>query len=63
MSTSSRPPGGGGAGPAGGLLFLAVMLFVGYLAITAVAGILRLIIGLALLIVLAMLAVRVLRRP
>ena len=62
MTSSPRPPGQG-AGPAGGLLFIAVLLFVAYLAISAVAGILRLIIGLAFVAVVVLLAARVLRRP
>jgi uncharacterized membrane protein YhaH (DUF805 family) len=40
-----------GAGRSGGWLFLLVMLFVGYLAITALAGILRLLIGAAIVVV------------
>ena len=63
MTSSPRPSGGKGAGPAGGLLFIAVLLFVAYLAISAVAGILRLLIGLAFLAVVILLLARVLRRP
>ena len=51
-----------GAGRSGGLLFLAVGLFVLYLVITAVAGILKFILSTALLVVLAIFAVTVFRR-
>ena len=51
-----------GAGRAGGLLFLLVVLFVAYLAIRAVAGLLRLAIGAAILAVLIALAINVFRR-
>ena len=51
-----------GAGRSGGLLFLAVGLFVLYLVITAVAGILKFILSTALLVVLAIFAVNVFRR-
>jgi hypothetical protein len=53
---------GRGAGRGGGLLFLAVVLFVAYLAITAVAGVLRFVLGTAFLVVVALLALNVLRR-
>lgn len=51
-----------GAGRSGGLLFLAVLLFVAYLAVTAVAGLAKFLLGGALLVVIALLAVNVLRR-
>ena len=51
-----------GAGRSGGLLFLLVGLFVLYLVITAVAGVLKFIISTVILIVLAALAVNVFRR-
>lgn len=52
----------GGAGRAGGLLFLAVVLFVGYLALRAVAGLVKLVvIGLVIAAAAAFL-VTVLRR-
>ena len=51
-----------GAGSGGGLLFLALTLFVAYLAVTAVAGVLRFLLGTALLVVVAALALSVLRR-
>ncbi len=51
-----------GAGRAGGLLFLLVALFVGYLAVQAVAGLLRLAIGVAIVVVLAALVINVVRR-
>lgn len=51
-----------GAGRSGGLLFLVVGLFVLYLVITAVAGVLKLIISIVLVIALAALAVNVFRR-
>lgn len=51
-----------GAGRGGGLLFLALGLFVAYLAVTAVAGAARLVLGVALAVVLAALALGVLRR-
>ncbi len=57
MSTEPK-----GAGSAGGLLFLAVMLFLGYLLITAVAGLLKWLIGVALVVVVLVLGVRVLTR-
>ena len=50
------------AGRSGGLLFLAVMLFVAYLAITALAGAARLVVGTALLVVVILLALNVFRR-
>jgi len=51
-----------GAGRGGGLLFLALGLFVAYLAVVAVDGVLRLALGAALVVLLAVLALRVLRR-
>lgn len=51
-----------GAGSSGGLLFIAVVLVVGYLAITAIAGVLRWLIGVALIVVVVALVVRVLDR-
>lgn len=51
-----------GAGRGGGLLFLALGLFVAYLAVVAVSGVLRLVLGAALVVVLAVLALGVLRR-
>ena len=51
-----------GAGTAGGLLFLAVLLVLGYLLVSAVAGVLKLVIGLALVVVVIAIGVRVLAR-
>ena len=51
-----------GAGRSGGLLFLAVGLFVLYMVISGVVGILKFIIGVALVVVLGALALNVLRR-
>ena len=51
-----------GAGRSGGLLFLAVGLFVAYLAVSAVAGLLRFLLGAAFLVALGLLALNVLRR-
>ena len=51
-----------GAGRSGGLLFLAVGLFVLYLVVVALSGIVKFLIGAALLVVLALLAVNVFRR-
>jgi hypothetical protein len=51
-----------GAGRSGGLLFLAVGVFVLYLVISAVAGVLKFILGVALVVVLGALAINVLRR-
>ena len=51
-----------GAGRSGGLLFLAVGLFVLYLVISAVAGVLKFILGVVLVVVLGALALNVLRR-
>jgi hypothetical protein len=51
-----------GAGSAGGLLFLALLLFLGYLLITAVAGVLQLILGAGFLIVVVVLGLSVLKR-
>lgn len=51
-----------GAGRSGGLLFLAVGLFVLYLVVTAVAGVVKFVITAVLLVVLALLAVNVFRR-
>lgn len=51
-----------GAGRGGGLLFLAVGIFVAYLVVTAVAGLVRFLLGGALLVVLVLLALNVLRR-
>ncbi len=51
-----------GAGRSGGLLFLGVGLFVLYLIVTAVAGILKFILAGALVVVLAAFAINVLRR-
>lgn len=53
---------GRGAGRGGGLLFLAVVLFVAYLAVTAVAGILKWMLGTAFVVVVVVLAANVLRR-
>ncbi len=51
-----------GAGRGGGLLFLAVLLFVAYLAYEAIVGALRFVVSAALLALVVALAVRVLRR-
>ena len=51
-----------GAGKSGGLLFLAVGLFVLYLVITAVAGALKFLLSAAVIVVLALLALNVFRR-
>ncbi len=51
-----------GAGVGGGLLFLALLLFVGYLVLEAVVGVLRFLMGTAFLAVMVVLALRVLRR-
>ena len=51
-----------GAGRSGGLLFLAVGLFLLYLIITAVAGVLKFVLGVAVVVVLVALAVNVFRR-
>jgi hypothetical protein len=51
-----------GAGSAGGLLFTAVLLVVAYLVVTTVAGILKWLLGTAILVVAAVLLVRVLMR-
>jgi hypothetical protein len=52
----------GGAGTAGGLLFVAVILVIGYLLVSAVAGVLKFVIGAAILLVVAALVIRVLQR-
>lgn len=51
-----------GAGSAGGLLFIVVLLVVGYLAITAIAGVLKWLIAVAIIIAIAAMIVRVLSR-
>lgn len=51
-----------GAGRGGGLVFLVVALFVAYLAVEAVGGVVRLVLGGALLVVLGLLAWNVVRR-
>ena len=51
-----------GAGRSGGLLFVLVWIFVLYLVITAVAGILKFVLTAAMVIVLVALVVNVLRR-
>ena len=51
-----------GAGTAGGLLFLAVVLVLGYLLVSAVAGVLKWLIGAALVVVVIAMGVRVLSR-
>lgn len=51
-----------GAGRSGGLLFLAVVLLIGYLAITSILGVLRWIVGAAFLVVVVALAVSVVNR-
>lgn len=51
-----------GAGRAGGLLFLAVGLFVLYLVVTAVAGVMKVVIGAVLVVALLAFAVSVVRR-
>ena len=51
-----------GAGRSGGLLFLLIALFVGYLVVSTVAGVLKLVLGAAILLVIIGLAVNVLRR-
>ena len=55
----AEPPG---AGRGGGLLFLAVGLFVAYLAVTAVAGAARIVLGVARAVALGLLALNVVRR-
>lgn len=51
-----------GAGTAGGLLFTLVMLFLAYLAVTAIAGFIRWVVGAALIVVAILLIGRVLSR-
>lgn len=51
-----------GAGKAGGLLFIVVVLFLGYLAITTLLGVLRWLVGAALLILVIGLALSVVNR-
>ena len=51
-----------GAGRAGGLLFLAVGVFVLYLVFTAIAGVIKFVLSAVILVGLALLAVNVLRR-
>lgn len=51
-----------GAGRGGGLLFLALALFVAYLAVVALSGVLRLVLGAALAVVLALVALNVVSR-
>lgn len=51
-----------GAGRAGGLLFLAIALFVAYLALGALTGFLRLLLGVGLIVTLAALGLNVVRR-
>ncbi|HUH07578.1 MAG TPA: hypothetical protein VML96_07200 [Egibacteraceae bacterium] len=51
-----------GAGRAGGLLFLAVLLLIAYLVIAAVAGLFKIIVALAAFIAISVLARNVLRR-
>ena len=51
-----------GAGRGGGLLFLAVGLFVAYLAVTAVDGAARVGLGVVFAVALGLLALNVLRR-
>ena len=51
-----------GAGRGGGLAFLAVVVFLAYLMVTAVAGLLRAVLSLVLLVVIVALAVDVARR-
>ena len=51
-----------GAGPAGGLLFMAVVAFLAYLALTTLLGFLRWLLGVGLIIILVVLAVRVVNR-
>ena len=51
-----------GAGRAGGLLFLAVGVFVAYLAVSAVDGAARIVLLVGFAVVLSLLALNVLRR-
>ncbi|MGI9016851.1 MAG: hypothetical protein ACR2HR_07080 [Euzebya sp.] len=51
-----------GAGTAGGLLFLAVAVFIGYLAITTIAGVLKWLLGVAFVVIIIALAIRLLSR-
>jgi hypothetical protein len=52
----------GGAGRGGGLLFVAVLVFVAYLAFEALLGLLRFAVSAVLLALAVMLLLRVLRR-
>ena len=51
-----------GAGRSGGLLFLAVGLFVLYLVVSAVTGVLKFVLGVGIVVVLVAFAVSVFRR-
>jgi hypothetical protein len=51
-----------GAGRSGGLLFIAIGLFLLYLVITAVAGVLKFLLTAAIVVVLIALTLNVLRR-
>lgn len=54
--------GSGGAGRGGGALFIAVLVFVAYLAMTALVGVLRVVAVVGLLVAVAVLAANVRRR-
>ncbi len=51
-----------GAGTSGGLLFLAVMLVIGYLLVSAVAGLLKWLIGVAFVVVIIAMGARIISR-
>lgn len=51
-----------GAGTAGGLLFIAVLLVLGYLVVTAVAGLIKWLLGVAIIIVVIAMIIRVVSR-
>ena len=62
MAQNRSPDSAGGAGSAGGLLFIAVLLIVGWVVITTVVGFIKWVIGVAILLAVVALAVRVLSR-
>lgn len=60
--TTPESGSGKGAGRGGGLLFLAILGFVAYLVLTVLAGIIKLVATLVLIVGIVLLAANVLRR-
>lgn len=62
MANNRSPDSPGGAGSAGGLLFIVVLVILGWVVITTVVGFIKWVIGVAIFLAVVSFAVKVLSR-